>query len=304
MEIPNELKSLYNHWKKHTVKPSRELDIKIDENIYKGMIEFSNERMNIWKKKTNELKPPYTSNSILNKYRFCNIYRELDRQTIFYHSLLKEYTRNFPLWLLNMMFCRFICNADTILRIGLLNFDKKHNQKIHSKLLALPSPKYGNAYIFPISAIQSSKYNTREKLFCYYLPSIVPSIAKVIEKFDDISVVSALEKILPLFGFNLKFHWTEVLIDIAYQYPQYVNLYKRFPIGPGSKPTMKKLNKEKDGEDVCLNLVHTVPSNFNYLTMNNIPIYLSAENWEGIGCEYRKYTNLKNGFGRKRIFKK
>ncbi len=39
------------------------------------------------------------------------------------------------------------------------------------------------------------------------------------------------------------------------------------------------------------------------LTYKNEPIILSAENWEGIGCEFRKYTNLKAGNGRKRLYK-
>jgi hypothetical protein len=38
------------------------------------------------------------------------------------------------------------------------------------------------------------------------------------------------------------------------------------------------------------------------LTLNSKPLRLSAENWEGIGCEFRKYTNLSEGKGRKRIY--
>jgi hypothetical protein len=38
------------------------------------------------------------------------------------------------------------------------------------------------------------------------------------------------------------------------------------------------------------------------LSFNAKPVRLSVENWEGIGCEYRKYTNLAKGLGRKRAF--
>jgi hypothetical protein len=38
------------------------------------------------------------------------------------------------------------------------------------------------------------------------------------------------------------------------------------------------------------------------LTYDNVRVRLSAENWEGVGCEFRKYTNLKAGKGRKRLY--
>ncbi|KKR06465.1 MAG: hypothetical protein UT34_C0001G0506 [candidate division WS6 bacterium GW2011_GWF2_39_15] len=302
MELPSHLKSLYSHLLKHTIKPTKDLSFNFDNDLYKSIITFSNERMRIYENKSQGLKPPYTYNPILKEFRFCNIYRELDKQTIDFHTLLKPYVNDLPHWLLNMLLCRFICKPETIEEIGLLSFDEKNNAKVYEKLLSLPSPKYGSAYIFPISLIQKSNHNTREKFFCFYLPEIVHKVSDVIRMFKDVSVINALEKILPIFKYNFKFHWTEVLIDIAYQYPDYIDLFKRFPIGPGSLPTMKRLNSSKHPEDVCLDLVSTVPSNFEYLTYNGIPLYLSAENWEGIGCEYRKYTNLKEGKGRKRKY--
>lgn len=301
MEVPKRLTNLYNHWELHTKEPNY-IESKLDKDIYNKILDFSNERMSIYEKRESGEKPPFSDNPILANYRFCNIYRELDRQTIFYHELLKSYTINFPLWLLNMFFCRLICNTDTISKVGLLTFDSCKNQEIYENLLNLSSPKYGNAYIFPISTIQKFKYNTREKFFCLYLPQIMEEVSKVIESFNKESVVNAVQEITPVLGFNLKFHLTELLIDIAYQYPHLIDLYKEFPIGPGSLPTMKLLNNKLTAQQVCLNLVHSVPNEFIYLTLNGKPIYLSAENWEGIGCEFRKYTNLLNGKGRKRNF--
>jgi hypothetical protein len=301
MEIPKRLVTLYKHWDKHTQKPNFS-NSKFDSNVYSQILDFANERMNIFERKEKGFNPPYSEDKVLNNFRFCNIYRELDRQTIFYHELLKEYTDNFPLWLLNMFLCRLVCNTDTISKLGLLTFDNENNKRRYETLLNLPSPKYGNAYIFPISTIQRFEYNTREKFFCLYLPKVMKEISKEIETFDNKSVSEAVSILRPILGFNFKFHLTELLIDVAYQYPSLIDLYKEFPIGPGSLPTMKLLNKNLDPTEVCLNLVHTIPKEFKYLTLNEKPIYLSAENWEGIGCEFRKYTNLLNSKGRKRLF--
>jgi hypothetical protein len=302
MEIPEELKTLYRHWEYHTNPPaltSSEADL--DNFIVKGIEDFAIERMRIWEKKYTNQKLPYTEDKILQTYRFCNIHRELDKQTIQVHTRLKDLRDNFPIWLLNIAYLRFVCKPETVVKTGLLSFDKTNNEKVYTKLKELDRPKYGTAYIFPISTIQKSKYPNREDFFCRYLPIMIPQISKEIEKFDRIGVKEALGRVLPIFGFNMYFHWTEILIDIAYQYPEYIDLFKRFPIGPGSMPTMKLLSN-LDPELTNLELSKIDIKDFPYLAFNGKNVYLSAENWEGIGCEYRKYTNLKNGEGRRRKY--
>jgi len=302
MEVPENLKELFNHWEYQIERSKhiKKLNLKVDDKLILKISEFMTERQLIWQRKVQGQTRPYTQDQILQNYRFCNIYRELDKQTIEFHSMLKPLTLDFELWLLNMMYCRFVSNPQTVLLTGLLNLED--NQDVMTKLLNLPSPKYGSAYIFPISIIQRSEYDTREKFFTKYLGLKVKECAMLIQSFDAIGVSEALKMILPIFGFNFKFHWTEILIDIAYQYPKFVNLFKQFPIGPGSMPTIKSLNSKEDSELVCLSLLTYRIDNFPCLKYKDSEVKLSAENWEGIGCEYRKYVNLRNGDGRKRRY--
>lgn len=302
MEIPLELKSLYNHWNFHTNAPVESVSVDVDQNILSEITSFITERQQIWERKILNKTPPYSTDVILNKFRFCNIYRELDKQTIEFHALLNPLRNNFEMWLLNMLFCRFICKPETIKQIGLLSFELENNKKVFEKLKSLTRPKYGTAYIFPISVIQKTQYPTREEFFCFYLQQIVSKVVNEIKTFKRIGVSEALEKILPIFGLNLKFHWTEVLIDTAYQFPEYIDLFKKFPIGPGSLPTMELLNGGKDPEETCLSLIKIHLSQFPYLEFEGKKVYLSTENWEGIGCEFRKYSNLKSGKGRRRLY--
>lgn len=304
MEIPSNLKSLYKHWGKHTLQPiSSKEAVELDKKILSEIQDFAIERQLIWEKKTKGLDWPYTNDKVLQTYKFCNIYRELDRQTIEIHTLLKNHENDLDLWLLNVLFCRLICNTETVKKVGLLSYSAKHNLIVYKKLQSLARPKYGSAYIFPVSLIMKTKYPTREEFFCKYLPKVTRECAKIIKSFENKSVPEALALILPTFGFNLKFHWTESLIDTAYQFPEYIDLYKRFPIGPGSIPTMKLLSKEVNPENTCLALSQTPFPQFPHLTYNEKPVLLSAENWEGVGCEYRKYKNLKSGKGRRRLYK-
>ncbi len=303
MEIPLEIKDLYKHWEYHTKeRNSSPFSDAINKDIYNDILLFINERMRIYERKAKGEIKPYTKDKILSDYRFCNIYRELDKQTIQIHTANKRLLNDINLWILNTAFARFLCNYDTYSKVGKLSFDRKENEIVYDKLIQLPSPKYGSAYIFPISIIQNAECNTREKFFCFYLSSKIKEVVNVIKKYKRASVVEILQEILPVFGYNFRFHFTEILIDIAYQFPQYIDLYKDFPIGPGSLPTMKKLS-QKDTAQTINNLVSYIPKDFEYLTIEGKKVFLSAENWEGIGCEYRKYSNLKNGSGRKRKYK-
>lgn len=303
MELPTEIKTLYKHWDYYTKKPKVNNSVSIDPDVYKEIVKFVNERILIYEKKVNDRAKPYTTDPILANYRFCNIYRELDRQTIYYHKLLRPYEDNYELWLLNMLFCRSVARTETIDLIGLLSFDKQNNKKVFKNLVSMQTPKYGNAYIFPISIIQKSPWNNRERFFCEYYPQLINQVAEIIKNSHSSPVFDLVEKIVKVFGFNLRFIWTEVLIDIAYQYPDKINLYEKFPIGPGSIPTMKSLNKKADPLLTNLQLAQSNHPNIKLLEYNGLPLYLSAENWEGIGCEFRKYTNLLNGKGRKRIYR-
>ncbi len=98
----------------------------------------------------------------------------------------------------------------------------------------------------------------------------------------------------------MSFLWTEVLIDAAYQYPEKIDLFARFPIGPGSAPTMKRINAKIDPSLLVPELAK-MPFDTG-IFYKNLPLRLSAENWEGIGCEFRKYTHLKLGKGRRRLY--
>jgi hypothetical protein len=302
VEVPSYLKNLYRHWHVHASHPIHYQKTNLEQTVLTSMVEFAAERMSVWERRQLDGQPPFTKDPILNKYRFCNIYRELDRQTIALHELLNPLRDNFSLWLLNLIFARMVCNPETSKQVGLLSFNHQQNQAVMQKLLKLPRPKYGTAYVFPISVIQHSDYPTRESFFCLYLPQVAAQCAQAITQFSQGSVVDILSAVLPIFGFNFRFHWTEILIDVAYQSPEYVDLYKMFPVGPGSAPTMLKLNSTQGPQITCLQLVHQQIESFPYLTYNNKPLLLSTENWEGIGCEFRKYTNLQQGHGRVRRY--
>jgi len=296
MELPDNLKVLYQHWGLHTADK-----IQNAAEVPEEVLWFVRERINIWEQKTLGKTPPYTTDPILTRYRFCNIFRELDRQTIEIHTLLNPLRGDFSLWLLNMFYARMVARPETLRSVRLLSFDEKENQQLYERLMAFPRPRFGAPYVFPISVIQKSSTPTRELFIANYLPKIMKKAAQEIQTWQKESVYDGVEKLLPIFGFNLRFLWTEVLIDVAYQFPEYIDLFKRFPIGPGSAPTFAKLSPNIDPSIFVEQLAERCVT--TEITYEGRPLRLSAENWEGVGCEYRKYTNLKNGHGRRRLYR-
>ncbi|MDB5259895.1 MAG: hypothetical protein JWN37_126 [Candidatus Nomurabacteria bacterium] len=301
MELPYELKDLYRHWPQHIKKAPLTQNVK-NKKLLNDIKWFIKERINIWEKKTSGASPPFTKDPILSTYRFCNIFREFDKQTIAFHTRLNPLRNDFPLWLLNMFYFRMVANIETINTLGLLSYNKKDGEEFYKRIMVSPRPRFGTPYVFPISTIMRSETPTREAFISFYLPSVMKKIAKEIKTWSKESVYDGVERILPLFGYNLRFLWTEVLIDVAYQYPKRLDLFKRFPIGPGSAPTFKRIDNSKDPSILVTELSLTSVS--TGVSFNGKALRLSAENWEGVGCEFRKYTNLKNGHGRKRLYKK
>lgn len=302
MELPQEFKTLYRHWDGHVQTRTSTPEPLGGKKLFRAITSFVEERVCVWEKKYTKQSEPYTKDPILQKYRFCNMLRELDRQTIEFHELLNPLRDNFPLWLMNMFYCRMVARPQTVKEVGLLSFDAMENARVYKRLLAYPRPRYGTPYVFPVSVILKSKTPTRELFITKHLSAVMADISKEIASWEKKSVSEGVAKILPLFGFNLSFLWTEVLIDTAYQYPEHVDLFKEFPVGPGALPTFKRIDASVTPSILAKKLgALAYPSG---LTVGGKPIVLSAENWEGVGCEFRKYTNLSSGKGRKRVFRK
>ena len=294
--------SIYRHWSKYTQKNIlQKKNSDFDQDLLNNFWEYAKKRMEIWHKKNAGIEWPRTDDVILRTYRFCNAYRELDKQTIYIHKKLAYLRDNFPLRLCNLMMFRFMAKIETFEHLGIYDWDKKEYEE---KLRSLPSPKFWDAYLFPPQVPQTLWYHDRYDFICQYLPKISWELAGLIETFEDLSVSDALSLVLKKLNIWLKFHFTEILIDVAYQYPDLINLNGQFWVWPGSRPTMKRFDAKKIPEEVCLLLIKTQPKDFPYLEIDGKKMPITAEWIEWLWCEFRKYSNLKLWGGKKRLYKK
>jgi len=335
--------SIYKHRSKYTtptISPESNIQHHFDSDLLDAFWWYAKKRMEIWHQKNAGLAWPRTDDSILQTYKFCNAYRELDKQTIYIHKKLAHLRDNFPLWLCNLMMFRFIAKIETFESLWIYDYrmssppsreagaeiqtrfppiDPRRNRqsgddiqrewhteiskKYEDKLRSLLSPKFGDAYLFPPQVPQTLGYHDRYDFICQYLPKISWELAGLLETFDDLSVSDALSLVLQKLNIWLKFHFTEILIDVAYQYPELINLNGKFWIWPGSRPTMKRFDAKKTPEEVCLLLIQTQPQNFPYLEIDGKQMPITAEWIEWLWCEFRKYSNLKLWGGKKRVYR-
>jgi len=308
MSIPTAIPSLevlYHHWPKYQEFPEckgKDFEVALDTSTEEGFWDFMKERMNIWHRRNSGLPAPWTEDEVIQKYRFTNIYRELDWQTQVWHTWLKQFEYNFDLWFMNMLHCRLVCKPDTIDKVGFLAFSDQLNETRHQAFLDLPSPRSGSSYNFAQYESMLMGYEGRHDVYYVHVPKVAKACARVFKSGADSSIHDMTEDMVIAFEGRMRFILAEVIMDSGYQKPQHVNEFKMFPIGPGASPMCKELNKKAKVRQVALTLMSKQPSDFPYLIINGRPVFLTTAAIEQGLCEYRKYKNIKFDNGRSRPF--
>jgi hypothetical protein len=78
----------------------------------------ANERHSIYLKRAKNAQPPWTNDPVFRHYRFCNVYRELDRVTVWLREKWREPYANHPNLMFAMAVARLINWPDTLEEIG------------------------------------------------------------------------------------------------------------------------------------------------------------------------------------------
>ncbi len=278
---------------------------------------FIIERQNIWYKRfILRENPPWTQDKILQKYKIINVYRELDRCTLYILNRLND-VENREKLLLNIIFYRFfnrnglyeelkiepLEKIDSSLRDSLLN--KFEQIKKEGK------PIFNNAYLIS-SGIKGKK---KHESVLNFISEI--NISKMVEELDESKTPEENFDVLKKIPMGGPFLACEIWTDLTY-----FNFFKQnwndndfVNIGPGAKWGLeiifdKKLSKKEQKEK--LKYLYEIQNKY----LDNLPWkkiaykkayskypFLSITNIEGCLCEFRKYWNIKSGRGRRKYFR-
>lgn len=130
----------------------------------KAFIDFIIERHAVYLKKTAGSSRPWTTDPILQKYKFCNVYRELDRTTVWIaEHWRKPHEEDPDLWFA-MLVARLINWPPTLNELGYpVPWNPKYFAKIINARKARGEKIYSNAYMLTTSgeAIDKTALNLR-----------------------------------------------------------------------------------------------------------------------------------------------
>jgi len=287
--------------------------------LEKEFFSFIYQRQLIWYKRfVLKESPPWTQDYVLRTYKIINVYRELDKCTLYLIDKLR-FVNDRKKILINCIFYRFFNQYGLYEMLDIEPFDSVNSVKPKlvegfERLKLQGKRLFNNAYLISsgqqgkkkhltilnnlqnldvetiIAAIDNAKTPRQALIVLENIPMVGPFLA--CEIWTDLSY----------FGF-FKQNWTD---------DDFVN------IGPGAKWGLEimfasKLNKNELEEK--LRYLHKVQEKY----LSNIPEllkwkdiafnkafsnypFLSLTNIEGALCEFRKYWNISHGAGRRKYF--
>ena len=180
-----------------------------NDNI-KAFFKFMRERHNIYLNRTAGDAKPWTSDEILQKYRFCNIFRELDTVTKWINDNWRVPFADHPNLWFAMAVARQINWPDTLNEIGFpLKWNPKRVKKIMFSRQAKKQKVYTGAYMLTGTLGGPKIEQTVDKILTplYKNKSVVP------QPGDDLR--DAWERFLPCPGFS-GFMAFEVVTDLRH----------------------------------------------------------------------------------------
>jgi len=303
------------------------------EKEYIGFWKYILERQKIWYKRFVLKEPyPWTKDKILQKYHFCNNYRELDKGTIYLIEKLVPIKTKREEILFNVVIYRFFNSYGFFDKIGGLLKPSDYNPqdfiKTLDQLIAKGESIYSPAYVV-CPPIVKPNYRPKDKhvQLAYIIRILQEKINELIIKIDSANTAEesfdALKEIPGVNNFLAYEIWTDLT---------YFNFFKQrwtdndfVNAGPGAiwglnimmgKDTKNLLFPKEQYLKLIYHLRDEMPNALKELGIleewlkvsykeaySNVP-YLSLRNVEHSLCEYRKYWRIKNNkSARRRLFK-
>ncbi len=255
--------------------------------------DFMVERHNIFiRKEINNDPYPWSNDAILTDYSFCNVYRELDRVTIWIRENWREPYADHPNLPFAMAVARQINWPDTLQEIGFpTEWRPQHVKNIMQDRMANKQKVYTGAYMLTGTLGGTKIEQTVDKI-------LTPLYANF--PCDFSSIENSWKSFLPYAGFS-DFMSYEVVTDL-----RHTKWLKNAPDimtwanpGPGA---MRGLNRifgrpldSKQKKPLFIQEMRDLLA-----LLNNEPLPLEMRDIEHCLCEFDKYERARLGQGRPR----
>lgn len=264
-----------------------------------------------------KLPSPWTEDLILQKFKFCNIYRFLDKGTLYiYNKLLNpklNYSKDKVLF--NTVLYRLFNRVDFFdgdVLIELID-PKVYNFHLYVEIFHQVQKRhslYNPAYLIcsqKVFKFESHVYNGKYVQILLVLEWLVNNLESILTRLD--AALNPKEQLLILQSIPLIGEFTsgQILVDLSYSgVTKYTN-NDICILGPGSAYCCHFLNIPKTNDSI----IYLRDIQKDYLKEewikiaykdNNYP-YLSTMDIQNSMCEFHKYWKYKHGLGRKKYYK-
>jgi hypothetical protein len=277
--------------------------MKVRQSIFDTYWYFAYNRQEIFFKRLQGESPPYTSDAILNTYKFCNVYRASDRVSQF---LIKEVIYSYKTMdsdtLFRTFLFRLLNKVETWIElekivgeITLKNFSVSQYSFALEKIKEL-QPIYGNAFI--LCANKAFGFDQKHKNHLALLEKVflTSDFSQKLTEAKTLKELFTLLHSLPLIGDFMAY---QLAIDFNYSEVFSFNENDFTIAGPGARRGIEKCFLDTDGkgsEYVIFSMVENQEKEFNRLSLDFKNLWgrdLHAIDCQGLFCEVDKYSRVK-----------
>lgn len=273
------------------------------------------ERHNIWRNRfVHKKKAPWTKDPILRDFNFCNVYRELDRNSIWItENVLTKDFKDEKDKLFALLITRSFNNPLTFERCGIPSYygfnPKVWKLKVQKKMIEKGDNPFTQAYLINSASFPGvPKYEAYCLHVCKEIHEKVPEILKIAKKGK--SPEELIKKLMEIHG---------VAGFIAYEFYCDMDGWEGFMkwdlndyvnTGPGCRVGIRLIFPEKswNNKDTTKAMEHLRDNQEKYLKKFGLKLKpldnkygrLTLREIEHSLCELQKYFKMKHGVGKPR----
>ena len=265
------------------------LDGLIIDDPISAFFEFCRARESIRLKREQGSPPPWSNDSIFQKGRFLNVFREDDRGSQAILNFANNLETDFPLLVQSLFFARW-CNRQETLN-ELSNDILSQPKKLIKRLCSFDP--WCNFTAYPVETIywegqRYSRFDAATLLF----NEIKHSLSDILIDSNG-SVIKATKSINTLFKMKNDFPIFMAVIDVAWFRPDIIKPESHVPTGIGAVAYLDRLQAHlglNDHHDTCQRMIELQEDYWPEAKRKFQPIDI-----EYLSCECRKYYSYVNG---------
>jgi hypothetical protein len=269
----------------------------------KDLFKFIRERHNIYVRRSCGAPKPWTKDPILQQYRFCNVYRELDTVTQWIRQYWRDPNTSDPDVWFAIMVARMFNLPATLGVIGYpVPFRPEHNRKTVRDVQERGARVFSGAYMIRCD-IQSPGKTKVDYLVDKVFKPMWAARRNISLRYGKLTLAQLYRELMPFYGMG-SFMAGQVVADT--KFTKYLSNARDWwswaALGPGSQRGLSRVEfgdiNTKYTELEFSDSLTLLLTNINPLIREAGMPRLSAQDLQNCLCEFDKYERARLGQGR------